>query len=167
MARAAYAQDRSVAMILYRNQEEVSRLPPVGTLWWWQDAVGPVGQSVLQRLETSGLVERVHASWWSATEELAGHMQSNHRVELEGAPGIGQDVFDVPGQPGARSGSSRSGSSSSLPGSQATLDGDEAEVGREEPRIPAEWRGARARDPEEFDGQKSLQDIDSWLPNPR
>lgn len=168
MARDEHSQDRSVAMILYRNQAAVARLPPVGTLWRWQDAVGEVGQSVLQRLESAGLVERVHGSWWSATDGLAGHMRSNHGRELRGSPGVGQRTFDAPGRPGANAGSSSgSGSQTTVDtGSQVTLTGDAVDStggSAAGERLPREWRAERRRHPSEWDGQMSLQDIDDWL----
>lgn len=165
MARAEFSQNKSVAMVLYRNQDAVSRLPPVGVLWTWSAAVDAVGASVLQRLERAGLVERVAGDWWSATEDLAGHMRVNHGVELSGSPGVGQAVFDVPGTPHA----SRSGRSDSMQvrvtrGRQVTLRGKDADTRlRNEPDIPR-WNAQRTQNPADYDGQMRLDEISEWLP---
>jgi hypothetical protein len=165
MARAEYSQNRSMAMVLFRNQEAVSRLPPVGVLWRWQDAVDVVGQSVLQRLETASLVERVTAGWWSATRELAGHMRENHRVELEGASGVGQEVFEVPGRPGAsRSGGPNPTSIRVTSGRQVTLAGSAADTRLFGGSDGREWSVQQTQDPAEVDGQMRLDEIKEWLP---
>jgi len=165
MARAEYSQDRSIAMVLYRHQSDISRIPPVGTIWLWNNAVDTVGAGVLQRLERAGLVERVAGDWWSATDELAGHMRVNHGVELSGSPGVGQAVFDVPGRPHA----SRSGRSDSMQvrvtrGRQVTLGGKDADTRlRNESDIPG-WNAQRIQNPAEYDGQMRLDEISEWLP---
>lgn len=165
MARAEYAQNRSMAMVLFRNQEAVSRLPPVGVLWRWQDAVDVVGAGVLQRLETASLVERVHAGWWSATRELAGHMRENHSRALEGSPGVGQRMLDVCSRPGvSRSGGSDSTTARVTRGQQVTLSGKEADpLSLGEQDIPA-WDTQQALDPAEYRGQMRLDEICEWLP---
>jgi len=165
MARADFSQNKSVAMMLYRNQDAVSRLPPVGTLWSWSDAVDAVGASVLQRLETAGLVERMCRDWWSATDELAGHMMTNHSVTLEVAGGLGQEVFDVPGRPGtSRSGRSNPAGIRVTSGRQLTLSGDDADKQSRDESDISVWGAQQTLDPAEYDGQMRLDEISEWLP---
>lgn len=165
MARAEYSQNKSVAMILYRNQSSIARVPPVGTLWKWSDAVDSVGAGVLQRLEGAGLVQRVHGDWWSATEELAGHLRKNHSAELTGSPEVGQRVLDVSSRPGvSQSGGTDSTKAQVTRGQQVTLSGKDADTGlRNEPDIPA-WGAQRTLDPAEYEGQMRLDEISEWLP---
>lgn len=167
MARAEYSQDRSVAMVLYRNQSAVARLPPVGVLWRWSDAVDAVGTGVLQRLERAGLVQRVHGVWWSATEELAGHLRKNHSVELDGSPGVGQRVLDVSGRPilgASRSERSDPTVARVTSGRQVTLGGNDADTrSLGEPDIPP-WNAKRTQNPADYDGQMRLNEISEWLP---
>jgi hypothetical protein len=165
MARAEYSQNKSVAMILYRNQSVIAYLPPVDVLWRWSDAVDAVGAGVLQRLEGAGLVQRVHGGWWSATEELAGHLRKNHSVELTGSPGIGQRVLNVPSRPGAsRSDESDSTAARVTSGQQVTLDGNNADTrSLADPDISV-WGAQQAIDPAEVEGQMRLDEISKWLP---
>lgn len=110
-------------------------------------------------------MQRVHGDWWSATEELAGHLRKNHSVELAGSPGIGQRVLDVSSRPGvSQSEGTDSITTRVTRGQQVTLGGNDADTqSLDEPDIPA-LDAQQALNPAEYRGQIRLDEICEWLP---
>jgi hypothetical protein len=159
MARARKpTESNATAQKIVKNRSRVAELPGPGQYWKWHDARTVVGQSLLQRLESDGLVVRVDDApgWWRTTERLAEYMQATHGVTLTGAVSRQETLSgDAPVTRRVNA-----GSESSSRGKQVTFTGETADVDDEDELTRIEYTPAG-----EFDGQKSLDGIQDWLPS--